>query len=61
VESEGRSIYQVRLVTHARDLVLAIDVAANTAASAEQLVKSLQAIRISKSDGESSNFAEGFQ
>jgi TonB family protein len=43
---EGRSIYQVRLVTYARDLILAIDVAADTAASAEQLVKSLEGIRI---------------
>jgi hypothetical protein len=43
---EGYSIYQVRLVTYARDLILAIDVEADTAATADQLVKSLEGIRI---------------
>ena len=43
---EGRSIYQVRLVTYARDLILAIDVEADTAATAEQLMKSLEGMSI---------------
>jgi hypothetical protein len=44
--SEGGSIYQVRLVTYARDLILGIDVAADTAATAEQLLKNLDGVRI---------------
>jgi TonB family protein len=40
------SIYQVRLVTYARDLILGIDVEADTAATAEQLVKSLEGLRV---------------
>ena len=43
---EGRTIHQVRLVTYARDLILAIDVEADTAATAAELVKSLEGIGI---------------
>jgi TonB family protein len=43
---QGRSIYQVRLVTYARYLILAIEVEADTAAMAERLVKSLERLRI---------------
>jgi hypothetical protein len=42
---EGHSIYQVRLVTYSRDLILAIDVEADTEATAEKLVKILEGIR----------------
>jgi TonB family protein len=43
---DGRSVYQVRVVTFARDLILAIDVDSDNAATAEQLVKILAGIRI---------------
>jgi TonB family protein len=42
----GGSVYQVRLVTYTRDLILGIDVIADGAAAAEQLVKSLEGISI---------------
>jgi TonB family protein len=41
-----RSIYQIRLVTYARDLILGIDVVGDNSATAEQLVKNLEGLRI---------------
>ena len=46
---EGRSIYQVRLVTYARDLIVGIDVVGDAAATAEQLVKNLEGLKITSS------------
>jgi len=41
---DGRSVYEVRVVTLARELILAIDLDADSAATAEQLLKSLAVI-----------------
>jgi TonB family protein len=43
---EGRGVYNVRLVTYARNLIVGIDVMANDTASAEQLVKNLAGLKI---------------
>jgi hypothetical protein len=43
---EGRSIYQVRLVTYTRDLILGVDIIADTSATADNLVNGLQGIGI---------------
>jgi TonB family protein len=43
---DDHTIYQVRLVTYTRDLMLGIDVEAETAATTEHLVKSLEGLRV---------------
>jgi hypothetical protein len=45
-KAEGRSIYQVLLVTYVRDSIVGIAVIADTAATAERLVKSLEGLKI---------------
>jgi len=50
-KDENRDVYQVRLVTYARDLIVGIDVMADSAATAEQLVKSLEGISLDDAAG----------
>jgi hypothetical protein len=49
------NIYQVRLVTYARDFILGIDVEADTAATAEQLVRSLEGLQVTLKQSTSQN------
>jgi TonB family protein len=55
---DDHSIYQVRLVTYTRDLILAIDVEADTAAIAEQLVMTLEGLRSTPVQPKSQNQPE---